>query len=136
LNPSAYNQNTYMSLHHKYSAVTSYQWIVGTGRNVTRFATLCSKKPCCTPMYTVTVSILYMPTLSALGLVSSITISTSVYRVWLQRYQWHGKYWTDSQSVKFSTITVTMTRNTAIQSFHKTLQLIIMMYIKLSLVAT
>ena len=56
-----------------------------------------------------------------------ISTCTSTHLVWFQNYM------TDKQSMKFWTITTTLTLNTAIQYFHKTLHL--MMYYQISLVA-
>ena len=60
----------------------------------------------------------HMPTLLALGLVISNT-SILTHLVWLQRAQWCTKYRTNKHSVKFHTNAVTLTLNTAMQSFHK-----------------
>ena len=56
----------------------------------------------------------------------TISNSTSARLVWLPRDQWYRRYRIHKDSIKFWTITVTLTFKTAIQFFHKTLQLMMM----------
>ena len=43
------------------------------------------------------------------------------HHVWLQKVWWFGNYCPDKQ-LKFRTLAATLTLNTAVQSFHKTLK--------------
>ena len=56
-----------------------------------------------------------------------LQVTTSTNLVWLQRYQWYRKNkQAGKHLIKFWTITVTLTLNTALQSFHHRLWLMVM----------